>query len=166
MRNSEQYSRHLLPLLLQHLSDTPVVLVHGPRQCGKTTLAKIVEESHGYKYISFDDSTQLVAAQEDPTGYISRLPNKTILDEVQKAPELFSSIKMSVDNNRQPGRFILAGSANVLLLPKLSDSLAGRMGILRLHPLAQAELNDTDTGFLESLFTTDPSAATHQATRS
>ena len=149
-----------MPLLLQNLSDTPVVLVHGPRQCGKTTLTKMVEESHGYKFLSFDDVGQLQAATEDPVGYVSKLPEKTILDEVQKVPELFSSIKMSVDNNRKPGRFILAGSANVLLLPKLSDSLAGRMGILRLHPLAQAELNGAKTGFLEDLFTTGPGATT------
>ena len=83
---------------------------------------------------------------------MANLADKTILDEVQKVPELFSSIKMVVDNDRQPGRFILTGSANVLQMPRLSDSLAGRMGILRLYPLSQAELHGSETRFLESLF--------------
>jgi len=122
------------------LEDTPVVLVHGTRQSGKTTLARMVGEPLGFKYLSFDDGATLDLAQEDPVGFVAELPERVILDEVQRVPRLFMSLKASVDQNRIPGRFILTGSANVLTVPKLSDSLAGRMGMLRLHPFSQCEL--------------------------
>lgn len=147
------YSRHLAPRLREALSDTPAVLVHGPRQSGKTTLARDVGEAAGYRYFSFDDDALLVAAQSDPVGFISGLPEKTILDEVQRAPEIFPSIKAAIDRKRTAGRFLLTGSANVLLVPRLSESLAGRMGLLRLHPLSQCELERVKPAFLEALFT-------------
>lgn len=81
------------------------------------------------------------------------LPARAILDEVQRVPELFTTLKAAIDRDRAPGRFILTGSANVLLLPRLSDSLAGRMDVLRLHPLAQAEIERKEPRFLERLFT-------------
>lgn len=123
------------------LLDTPVLLIHGPRQCGKTTLAQYAAPEHSY--ITFDDQAVLEAAQFDPVGFVKRLPEYVILDEVQHVPDLFRAIKMSVDQNRKPGRFVLTGSANVMLLPSLSDSLAGRMEIIDLLPLAQAEVNNT-----------------------
>ena len=116
--------------LLEALEDTPVILIHGSRQCGKTTLAQSSCLELGYHYISFDNDSQLQAAKADPIGFIHSLPENVILDEIQRVPELFTSIKSSVDSNRKPGRFILTGSANVLLLPKLADSLAGRMEII------------------------------------
>ncbi len=121
------------------LLDTPVVLIHGPRQCGKTTLAQQAGRALGYAYLSFDDDTQRAAALADPIGFVSDLPPRVILDEVQRVPQLFTSIKASVDRDRRPGRFILTGSTNVLLLPTLADSLAGRVEVLRLHPFAQLE---------------------------
>jgi len=138
--------------LMEAIEDTPVVLIHGSRQCGKTTLAKSVGEALGYAYITFDDENQLGAAKADPVGFVKSLPEKAILDEIQRVPELFLSIKDSVDANRIPGRFILTGSANVLLLPKLSDSLAGRMEIIHLRPLAQCEITGSKPNFLASLF--------------
>lgn len=146
------HPRLLLPRFTEALSDTPVVLVHGPRQCGKTTLARQVGDADGYAYVSFDDDVQRAAAQADPVGFVADLPNKVVLDEVQRVPGLFTSLKATVDKRRQSGRFILTGLANVLLVPKLADSLAGRMEILRLHPLAQAELVGTKPGFLGALF--------------
>jgi len=142
-------SRLIRPRLIEALDDTPVVLVHGPRQCGKTTLVQTVS---GYTYITFDDEVQLVAAKADPVGFVIDLPSKVILDEVQRVPELFMSLKASIDRDRRPGRFILTGSANVLLAPKLSDSLAGRMELLRLYPLAQCEIDRTPSKFLDALF--------------
>ena len=139
-------------ILREALRDTPVVLVHGSRQCGKTTLAKTVGQQLGYHYLSFDDDNQLHAARADPVGFVQSLPEKTILDEVQRTPELFLSIKSSVDQNRNPGRFILTGSANILLLPQLADSLAGRMQIIHLRPLAQSELAGQKPEFLRQLF--------------
>jgi hypothetical protein len=139
-------------ILLEALEDTPVVLIHGSRQCGKTTLAKAIGEQRGYHYITFDDDNQLQAAKTDPVGFVLQLPENTILDEIQRAPELFTSIKASVDQNRKPGRFILTGSANVLLLPQLADSLAGRMEIIHLRPLAQCEITAQKPVFSQQLF--------------
>ena len=128
------------PTLRAALVDTPVVLIHGPRQCGKTTLAQQIGRESGYVYVTFDDDARRAAAVTDPVGFVADLPDRVILDEIQRVPSLFTSIKASVDKDRRPGRFILTGSSNVLLLPKLADSLAGRMEILRLHPFAQIEM--------------------------
>ncbi len=152
MIDAQLFTRFVHPRLTEALADTPVVLVHGPRQCGKTTLARMVGDAAGYAYVSFDDDVLRGAAQADPVGFVADLPDRVVLDEVQRVPELFTTLKASVDRNRRPGRFILTGSANVLLLPKLADSLAGRMEILRLHPLAQAELAAHPPGFLSALF--------------
>lgn len=152
MKEAAIYNRFVLPRLTEALADTPVVLVHGPRQCGKTTLARMVGDEAGYAYVSFDDDVLRAAAQSDPVGFVADLPDKVILDEVQRVPELFTTLKASIDRDRRPGRFILTGSSNVLLLPRLADSLAGRMEILRLHPLAQAELEARPPGFLDNLF--------------
>ena len=146
------HPRFILPRLTEALEDTPVVLIHGPRQCGKTTLARAVGDAAGYAYISFDSDVLRASAQTDPVGFVADLPDKTVLDEVQRVPELFTALKAAVDRDRRPGRFILTGSANVLLVPRLADSLAGRMEILRLHPLAQAELAEKESGFLGVLF--------------
>ena len=146
------HSRQAAPLLRESLADSPVVLVHGPRQCGKTTLAKMVGEPLGYTYISFDDEVTRAAADADPVGFVDDLPQRVILDEVQRVPALFTTLKHAVDRERTPGRFLLTGSANVLLLPKLADSLAGRMSVLRLHPLAQCELAGQPGTFLDLLF--------------
>jgi predicted AAA+ superfamily ATPase len=144
--------RHILPRLTEALADTPVVLIHGPRQSGKTTLARSVGDAVGYAYLSFDDDVLRASAQNDPVGFVAGLADKVVLDEVQRVPGLFTSLKAAVDRDRRPGRFILTGSANVLLVPKLADSLAGRMEILRLYPLAQAELAGKQSGFLDVLF--------------
>jgi hypothetical protein len=144
--------RFLALRLREALADTPVVLIHGPRQSGKTTLARMVGEPRGYRYFSFDDEAARAAAERDPVGFVADLPGRVILDEVQRVPALFTALKTSVDRHRIPGRFILTGSANVLLVPKLADSLAGRMGILRLHPLAQCELAGRPPRFLDALF--------------
>lgn len=155
------YPRHIQPRLLEALADSPVVLVHGPRQCGKNTLARAVGDTAGYSYFTFDDDVLRAAATADPVGFIGDLGNRVVLDEVQRVPGLFTSIKAAVDRDRIPGRFILTGSANVLLLPSLADSLAGRMEILRLHPLAQAELAGHQPGFLDALFQGGFKTASH-----
>ena len=152
MAESVLYPRYAEPRLTEALADSPVVLIHGPRQCGKTTLARVVGERMGYAYVSFDDDVACAAAQADPVGFIGDLPEHAILDEVQRVPALFTALKVSVDRERVAGRFMLTGSANVLLVPKLADSLAGRMEILRLHPLAQCELRRRKSGFLDTLF--------------
>jgi len=153
--NTTMYPRFTKDSLLEALQDTPVVLIHGSRQCGKTTLAQSVGNPLGYHYITLDDDNQLQAAKHDPVGFIAGLPEKVILDEIQRAPELFTSIKASVDQNRTPGRFMLTGSANVLLLPQLADSLAGRMEIIHLHPLSGSEIANQQPELIEQLFSGD-----------
>ncbi len=157
-----QYPRFTESLLREALLDTPVVLIHGSRQCGKTTLAQFIGADLNYHYISFDDHNQLHAAKSDPIGFIESLPEKTILDEIQRAPELFTAIKASVDKNRQAGRFILTGSANVLLLPQLADSLAGRMEIIHLRPLAQTEIIGQHSNLINLLFNAGFNSAINQ----
>ena len=142
------------------LTDTPVVLLQGPRQCGKTTLARHIAEPLGFSYLSLDDDNLVRAAKADPLGFVMDLPSKVILDEVQRVPEIFTSIKLVVDRDRRPGRFLLTGSADVLLLPKLSESLAGRLEVLRLHPLAQIEMRHAQASFLARLFNADFKLAT------
>ena len=151
-RSPAPLPRLLAPRLREALRDTPAVLIHGPRQCGKSTLASTVGEPLGYQYFSFDDDALRAAAANDPTGFANRLPPKAILDEVQRVPELFAALKAVIDRRRAPGRLMLTGSANVLFVPHLADSLAGRMGILRLHPLAQCEIEQSKPRFLDALF--------------
>ena len=146
------YPRLAEPRLLEALADSPVSLIHGPRQCGKTTFAQIVGGPRGYSYFTFDDDVVRDAAGTDPAGFVNELPERAILDEVQRVPELFTALKATVDRERRAGRFILTGSTNVLLVPQLADSLTGRMDILRLHPLAQCELTGSSPRFLDSMF--------------
>ncbi len=146
------YPRLVEPRIVEALRDTPVVLLHGPRQSGKTTLARVLGRKLRYPYFSLDDDVLRAAAADDPVGFVGDLPRRAILDEVQRAPAIFSALKSAVDRRRSPGRFLLTGSANVMLLPALADSLAGRLGILRLHPLAQVELERGGAGFLSALF--------------
>jgi predicted AAA+ superfamily ATPase len=146
------YLRYAAPRLSEALEDSPAVLIHGPRQCGKTTLARSLGEEAGYRYFSFDDEVTLAAAMQDPVGFVSDLPEHAILDEVQRLPGLFATLKSAIDRRRAAGRFLLTGSSNVLTVPQLADSLAGRMSILRLHPLAQVELAQRQADFLDALF--------------
>jgi hypothetical protein len=149
------YPRFAELRLAEALDDAPAVLLHGPRQCGKTTLAQTIGRRAGYTYFTFDDDVSRGVANADPIGFVADLPRKVILDEVQHVPQLFASLKTSIDRERIPGRFLLTGSANVLLLPRLADSLAGRMAIIRLHPLAQCELARRPPDFLTRLFASD-----------
>jgi predicted AAA+ superfamily ATPase len=142
-------------LQAEAIADTPVVIVHGPRQCGKTTLATRVGKRLGFEYVNLDDDAARRAAQDDPAGFVARLPERTIIDEVQRAPELFLPLKVEVDRRRVPGRFLLTGSANVLLLPRVADSLAGRMGSIWLHPMAQCEIERREPRFLRALMQGD-----------
>jgi predicted AAA+ superfamily ATPase len=154
--------RLLAPRLNAALRDSPAVLLHGPRQSGKTTLARSVGDARGYHYVSFDNDAVLTAAKADTVGFVAGLPARSILDEVQRIPEIFTSLKLAIDRRRTPGRFILTGSANVLLVPQLADSLAGRMEILRLHPLAQSEIAGTRPQFIDHLFRGRFKTALHQ----
>lgn len=145
--------RHLLPQVLAALKDTPVVFIQGPRQSGKTTLVRgISMRGAPIDYRTLDDASTLSAAQLDPDSVVDALPRHVILDEVQRAPELFRAIKRAVDRNRVPGRFLLTGSASALLLPSMSDSLAGRMEVITLRPFSQGELGGVREHFIDACF--------------
>lgn len=147
------FQRHLKGRLIEALSDSPVVLLNGARQTGKTTLVHVLTKTdHPARYITFDDATLLAAARHDPSGFLSGIEGAVVLDEIQRVPELFPAIKLQVDRNRKAGRFLLTGSANVLLLPRLSESLAGRMETLILWPLSQGEIEGRKESFIDALF--------------
>ena len=151
------YRRNIAPLLREALQDTPVVLLNGARQTGKSTLVGSGElGDYNARYLTLDEAGVLAAAEADPAGFLSGLEGPVILDEVQRSPGLFPAIKMEVDRDRRPGRFLLTGSANVLLLPRLSESLAGRMEIMTLWPLSQGEIEGVKEGFVDAVFSGDP----------
>lgn len=139
--------RHHESALAEALADTPVVCILGPRQCGKSTLAMHADPNR--TYLSLDDPNSYQLAKLDPKGFIGELPEFVTIDEVQRVPELTLAIKQSVDANRKPGRFLLTGSADLLQLPGLSDSLAGRMEWIELQPFSEAEKEGTDGFFLQ-----------------
>ncbi len=134
------------------LEDTPVVLLNGARQTGKTTLAQEFSTAPGSQYFTLDDAATLASAANDPSGFIRNLTGPVVIDEIQKAPALFPAIKLAVDKDRRPGRFLLTGSANVMTLPRLSESLAGRMEIIPLFPFSAGELAGQREAFVDRLF--------------
>ena len=147
------YPRHLRSRIDEALRDTPVVLLNGPRQAGKTTL---VEQYVGTErsYLTLDDADTLLAA-EDPVGLFRGL-DRAVIDEVQRAPRLLLAIKQSVDQDRRPGRFLMTGSANLMLVPGVADSLAGRMEKLTLLPLAGCEIHGGKGRWLDTVFAGTP----------
>ncbi len=133
-------------------ADTPVVVVQGPRQCGKTTLVQQLD----LPYVTLDDGLALDAATSNPEGWLAAYDNRLIIDEVQRAPTLARAIKARVDKRRLAGSFVLTGSTNILLLPRLADSLAGRMEVITLWPLSWAEMNGSRVSFADRVFTQWP----------
>jgi predicted AAA+ superfamily ATPase len=151
------YRRNIAPLVREALQDTPVVLLNGARQTGKSTLVRGgMLGNSDTRYLTLDEAGVLAAAEADPAGFLSGLTGPVILDEVQRSPGLFPAIKAEVDRDRRPGRFLLTGSANVLLLPRLSESLAGRVEILTLWPLSQGEIEGVEERFVDAVFSADP----------
>ena len=147
------YPRNLKAPLLNAALDTPVVLVNGARQTGKSTLIKaLFADSQVPEYFSFDNLALLNTARSDPQTFIESLPDSVIIDEIQRAPELMLPIKYSVDRDRRPGRFFLTGSANVLALPRVADTLVGRIEIHTLWPLSQGELRGVCESFIDTIF--------------
>src|SRR5690625_7718822 len=126
MTKPELYPRQIEPLLREALADSPVVLVHGPRQSGKSTLAKMTGKPLGYEYLSFDDDTIRAAADADPIGFVEGLSDRVILDEIHRVPELFSTIKHAVDTRSGSGRCLLTGWADDLVLHQLAGYLDWR----------------------------------------
>ena len=145
------YARLIEPRIADALQDTPVMLLAGPRQAGKTTLVRRIAEQQGLRYLTMDDDLTLLSAREDPVGMIRSL-DRAVIDEIQRAPQLLLAIKKSVDEDRRPGRFLLTGSANLMALPAVADSLAGRMETLSLLPLSQSEIESRTANWIDSAF--------------
>ena len=144
------YHRVVTKKINTALEDTPAVVLVGPRQCGKTTLVKQLITEKAWRFVTLDDINQCQFAKSDPIGFITSYADKRlVIDEVQRAPELFLPIKQAIDDNRVPGRFILTGSANAMMLPTVADSLAGRMEVISLFPLAQCEILGKQPTFLK-----------------
>src|ERR1700733_9608089 len=146
------YKRNILDPLLVALKESPAVLLAGARQTGKTTLVHEMGKEQGYSYVTFDDLFAQGSADADPIGFVNGLKRPTILDEVQSAPKIFLPIKKDIDEYRENGRYLLTGSANPLVIPKLGDSLAGRMLLYELYPLSQGEISGKKERFLENVF--------------
>ena len=150
MNTTHLYPRWIEARMAEALADTPVVLLSGPRQAGKTTLVRQMT-AHGLRYLTLDDELTLMSARNDPAGMVRSL-DRAVIDEIQRAPGLLLAIKKSVDEDRRPGRFLLTGSANVMAMPTVADSLAGRMETLSLLPLSQSEMHNTSKNWLDSVF--------------
>jgi uncharacterized protein len=147
------YQRYIASPITEALKDTSVILINGARQTGKSTLCKQLVEEKVFdgQILTMDDPTILAAAQADPLGFLQNLSQHAVIDEIQRAPELFLSIKKLVDENRKERRLILTGSADVMTLPQVADSLAGRIEIHHLWPLSQAEILGKRSKFLHVL---------------
>jgi predicted AAA+ superfamily ATPase len=159
-------SRFITPLLLRALAASPVVFINGARQSGKSTLVQSLLHELGTKaapavYLSFDSPTQMAAAEADPERFLTRSSTTMVIDEVQMVPALFRALKVAVDELRLEkksqanGRFLLTGSANILALPKLADSLVGRMSVLTLYPFCTAEATKGRGNGLERILNQD-----------
>lgn len=150
-------NRHARALVVEALSYSRVVLVLGARQVGKSTLAKqVVTGEHPATAVTLDDQTTREAARRDPHGFIAGLHGPVLIDEVQLVPDLIYAIKQAVDEDPTPGRFLLTGSANVLTAPRISESLAGRVRLIELWPLAQSEIHASTHNFIDRLFAGEP----------
>ena len=147
------FPRHITGQLLEALADTPVAALHGARQTGKSTLVRrLSQNEYPAQYLTLDDLGVLSAARRDPAGFLAGLSGPAVIDEAQRAPDLLLAIKAEVDRDRRPGRFLLTGSSHILNLPRLSETLAGRMEILTLWPLSQGEIGGVREGFINALF--------------
>ena len=164
--NGKQLQRAGLQSALDAMADTPVVAINGARQVGKSTLAQQLWASNGGQFVTLDDAAQRDAARADPRGFVERnIDGPLIIDEVQRAPELFRAIKAAVDRDRRPGRFVLTGSTRLLSQPGFADALVGRVEVVELWPLSQGELRETTDRFVDIVFDGVPSWTTSNITR-
>ena len=152
---TDYFNRDLSSPVLEALGEMPVVVITGLRQTGKTTFLQRQPGFGQRRYVTFDDFAQLEAAKSDPDGFVSDEEPLTI-DEAHKCPEIFTAIKKSVDKKREPGKFLLSGSANLGLLKGISESLAGRSIYFVMHPFNRREITRkiAKQSFLENFFET------------
>jgi predicted AAA+ superfamily ATPase len=147
----EKYRRWLTENVKLALKSRRVVVIAGARQTGKTTLSSQVIGENG-DFRSLDDTDMFKFALSDPKGFVMNKSGTMVIDEIQKIPALIPEIKLAVDKDDRPGQYLLTGSANILTLPTISDSLAGRVKYMRLCPLTQGEILGKNPSFLERAF--------------
>ncbi len=150
--------RFIGPLVQQTLADTPVTVVQGARQVGKSTLVRQVVAGSGATFVTLDDSAAHQAALTDPESFVRQADGLLAIDEVQRAPALIRAMKGAVDDDRRPGRFLITGSANLLELPGAQDSLAGRAETIPLYGLSQGELEGSREDFIDRVLAGDADA--------
>jgi predicted AAA+ superfamily ATPase len=142
--------------VIEALRDTRIVVIQGARQVGKSTLATGIINRYGGRLVSLDDDVTRVAAAADPHGFVRQLPSGLLgIDEVQRVPALITALKAAVDSDPRPGRFLITGSANLLRMPTMQDSLAGRAENLDLFGFSQGELMRTRETFVDRVLDGD-----------
>lgn len=152
-----QYQRRIRSEVVSALDDTRIVNLVGARQVGKTTLAEAISEAEKpMRFVTLDDQTTRDAAIRDPAGFVESLSGPTLIDEVQRAPELLLEIKRVVDRDRMPGQFLLTGPSNVLASNQIVDALTGRIETIRLWPLMQTEIEAGTSNFIDAIFQGSP----------
>lgn len=150
----KKYKRWQYKIIKNALKTRRILLLCGPRQCGKTTLAKELSSNQTI-YRTLDDVTLRNSARDDPHGFVKHENELMIIDEIQRAPDLLQAVKMDVDINQENGRFLLTGSSNINALPNIQESLAGRVRTVRLRPFSMGERCDQDPSFLQKAFMGD-----------
>jgi uncharacterized protein len=149
---SARVPRHALPSVLESLEDTRVVVVQGARQVGKSTLVAEVADRLGGQLVTLDDGVARAAAEADPSEFLAQSPDGLLaVDEVQRVPSLVLALKLAVDRDPRPGRFLLTGSADLLRLPAMQDSLAGRAESVDLFGFSQGEIAGRRERFVDRL---------------
>src|SRR5216683_4558631 len=152
MSPSSLVPRHAGPPVAEALADTRVVLVNGARQAGKSTLVRAIAGQQAAEWRDLDRPQDRQSALDDPVGFVS-FDGLTVIDEIQRVPELLLAIKVAVDADPRPGRFLLTGSSRLLGLRDLPDTLPGRMETIELWPFSQGEIDETPDRFIDAVFT-------------
>lgn len=146
-------ARHVRPLLLEALAESRAAALLGARQVGKSTLMReLAANDYPARFVNLDDELTANAARADATGFIAEIDGPTVIDEIQRAPELLLAIKQRLDQNQARGQFLLTGSANIVTLPTVADALPGRVEYVNLWPFSQGELSGRREDFIDGLF--------------